>query len=98
MAYHPCRALGYARSMPTVRPPLHGRAGLPGVSIRRVSRRPIGQDVIRDISILQRTINRLRGVGLVPRGVYRFGSHEEADAWMMQAMAFTHAHRRSKTS
>jgi hypothetical protein len=66
--------------------------------IRRVSRRPVGQDVIRDIDILQRTINRLRGGDLIPRGVYRFHSHEEADAWMMRQMASTHARRSSKTS
>jgi hypothetical protein len=66
--------------------------------IKRVSRRQEGEDVLRDISILQRTINRLRGGDLVPRGVYRFSTHEEADEWMMRQMAATHARRSSKTS
>jgi hypothetical protein len=34
---------------------------------------------------MQRTMNRLRGVGLIPRGVYRFTDHEEADAWYARA-------------
>jgi hypothetical protein len=42
---------------------------------------------------------RLRGTGaLVPRGVYRFRSYEEADLWMVTMMARTHANRNSKTS
>jgi hypothetical protein len=89
---------GYTPAVATTRPPLQGRAALPESGIRRVSRRPVGEDVIRDISILQRTINGLRGADLVPRGVYRFPSHEEADAWMMRLMASTHARRSSKTS
>ena len=88
----------YTSGVPAVRPPLQGSAALPDNVIRRVSRRPVGQDVIRDISILQRTINGLRGADLVPRGVFRFPSHEEADAWMMRQMASTHARRSSKTS
>jgi hypothetical protein len=48
---------------------------------------------------LQRTLAAVRGTGvLVPRGVYRFESFEEADAWMTRTMARTHASRRSKTS
>ena len=47
---------------------------------------------------MQRTMNRLRGVGLVPRGVYRFALHEEADEWMIRTIANTHAHLSSKTS
>lgn len=82
----------------TARRPLPDHAIPKDRAIRRVSRRLEGQDVIQDISILQRTINRLRGGDLVPRGVYRFRSHEEADAWMMRQMASTHARRSSKTS
>ncbi len=48
--------------------------------IKRISRRREGEDVVRDASILQRTMNRLRGRALVPKGIYRFDSHEEADA------------------
>jgi len=41
----------------------------------------------------------LRGThALVPRGVYRFCSFEEADAWMTRTMARTHASLKSKTS
>jgi hypothetical protein len=48
---------------------------------------------------LQRTLAAVRGTGaLVPRGVYRFSSFEEADAWMTRMMARTHASLRSKTS
>jgi hypothetical protein len=66
--------------------------------VRRLSRRPEGEDPIGDVAILQRTVNRLQGGALVPRGLYRFHSHEEADRWMMRQMAATHARRRSKTS
>jgi hypothetical protein len=48
---------------------------------------------------LQRTLAGLRATGaLVPRGVYRFSSFEEADAWMTRMMARTHASLKSKTS
>ncbi len=48
---------------------------------------------------LQRTLASVRGTGaVVPRGVYRFSSFEEADAWMTRTMARTHASLRSKTS
>jgi hypothetical protein len=60
--------------------------------VRRVSRRPEGEDIIRDAAALQRTMNRLRGGGLIPRGVYRFASHEDADEWMIRTIADTHAH------
>jgi hypothetical protein len=64
--------------------------------MRRISRRPEGEDSIRDAAVLQRTINRLRGVGLIPRGVYRFATHEEADEWMIRTIAATHARLSSK--
>jgi hypothetical protein len=90
--------VGYTGPVPSVPPPFKDRAEQAEAGILRVSRRLAGQDVIRDISILQRTVNRLRGAGLVPRGVYRFRSHEEAEEWMMRLMASTHARRSSKTS
>ncbi|MGI0148083.1 MAG: hypothetical protein ACREDF_00935 [Thermoplasmata archaeon] len=34
---------------------------------------------------------------LVPRGVFRFASHEEADAWMTRQIVATHARQNSKT-
>ena len=54
-----------------------------------VTRRPPGEDVLRDFAILQRTLNALRGNALVPRRVYRVSSHEEADAWMSLQIAAT---------
>lgn len=40
---------------------------------------------------LARTAARLRGTAaLAPRGVYRFSSFEEADAWMTQMVLCTH--------
>lgn len=66
--------------------------------MKHVGRRCEGGDPVRDAAILQRTINRLRGGHLVPRGVYRFRTHEEAREWMIREMARTHARRRSRTS
>lgn len=76
----------------------HQMPGNASFPVKRVSRRGDGEDVLRDVAILQRTVNRLRGCGLVPKGVYRFHSHEEADAWMTRQIAATHACRSSKTS
>jgi hypothetical protein len=59
--------------------------------IKRISRRFEGEDTLRDVAILQRTVNRLRGNALVPRGLYRFRSHEEADEWMIRQIARSHA-------
>ena len=66
--------------------------------LKRLSHRAEGDDTLRDAEILLRTINRLRGRALVPRGLYRFPTHEEADEWMLREMARTHARRSSKTS
>lgn len=66
--------------------------------LRTVSRRRPGEDTLRDASILLRTVNRLRGTGIAPRGVYRFASHEEADTWMMRQMARTPVRQSSKIS
>lgn len=63
-----------------------------------VSRRRPGSDATKDAAILQRTLNRLRGPALVPRGVYRFLTHEGADAWMSHQIAATHARRSSRIS
>jgi hypothetical protein len=52
-----------------------------------------------DPAVLQRTLAAVRRTGsLVPRGVYRFPSFEEADAWMTRMMARTHVSRSSKIS
>jgi hypothetical protein len=63
-----------------------------------VGRRNTDGDPLRDAAILQRTVRKLQGNALVPKGVYRFASHEEANEWMIQTIAHTHAHRSSKTS
>ena len=63
-----------------------------------VSKRASGARVLDDVARLQRTLNRLRGRGLVPRGLYRFSSFEEADRWMMSQIARSAAHLSSKTS
>jgi len=65
---------------------------------RRISRRQRGGDSLRDAAILQRTLNRLRQGALVPKGVYRFVRHEEADEWMIRQIASTQARLRSETS
>ncbi|MGH9312678.1 MAG: hypothetical protein ACRD09_16275 [Vicinamibacterales bacterium] len=52
-----------------------------------------------DVARLQTTAARLRGHdALVPRGVYRFSSFEEADTWMMRLSAATHVRHSRKTS
>lgn len=48
---------------------------------KTVGRRPPA-DSLEYAFELQRTLNRLAPIR-VPRGVYRFHSHEEADAWLM---------------
>jgi hypothetical protein len=66
--------------------------------IKKIGGRREGDDVLRDIEILQRTVNELRGCGLIPRGVYRFRTHEEADEWMMRQIAANHARHGFRTS
>jgi hypothetical protein len=66
--------------------------------VRVHTRRQQGEDTIGDAAILQRTVGRLRGVGIVPRGLYRFTTHEEAQEWLIRQMAAIHARQRSKTS
>jgi hypothetical protein len=52
-----------------------------------------------DVRRLLATAASLRPVpDLVPRGVYRFESFEEADTWLNQTIAATLARRRSATS
>lgn len=68
------------------------------IRVKRVAGRREQENVLRDIDILQDTMNQLRGCGLIPRGVYRFRTHEEADEWMMRQIAANHARHASKTS
>jgi hypothetical protein len=54
---------------------------------------------IEDQAALARTATALRGTPhLVPRGVYRFSSFEEADAWMTQMLLRSRAPRNPPTS
>ena len=53
---------------------------------------------VEDARILQKTMNVLQGGALIPVGLYRFDSFQEASRWMTQQIAITHAHRKSKTS
>jgi hypothetical protein len=66
--------------------------------VKRVAGRQDREDVLRDVDILQNTMNQLRGCGLIPKGLYRFQTHEEADEWMMRQIAANHARHASKTS
>ena len=55
-------------------------------------------DVWEGVRQLTETSERLRGsAALVPRGVYRFRTFEEAHEWMMEKIASTHASRGRKT-
>lgn len=55
-------------------------------------------DPTQDIAAIQSLINTVRDNRLVPRGVYRFRSFEEADEWMMKQMVRLHARPVRKTS
>lgn len=68
------------------------------MKVKVVGRSPGTADAVAEARILLQTVLRLRGPRLVPRGVYRFATHEEADRWMTTQMANTHAHHASKTS
>ncbi len=64
-----------------------------------VGHRSTDGDAWTDQGRLARTAAFLRGhKGLVPRGVYRFSSFEEADVWMNKMMAAEHARRNPTTS
>ena len=52
---------------------------------------------LEDARILLRTIGQLRGHALVPKGVQRFRSFQEAKQWMDQQMINTLAHQKLKT-
>lgn len=71
---------------------------MPHLRSRVVGRRRAGGGGWESARVLQRTLAAVRGTNaLVPRGVYRFATFEEADEWMIRSMARTHASRRSKT-
>ncbi len=68
-----------------------------GMRMRTFTKRKAAPDAISDAAALQRTMNRLRGYALIPKGLYRFKTMEESDQWMTQNIAATHAHLNSKT-
>jgi hypothetical protein len=49
---------------------------------KTVGRRKAPRDSLSYALDLQRTLNQMAPLRM-PRGVYRFRSHEEADAWLM---------------
>ncbi|MGH9367517.1 MAG: hypothetical protein ACRD3M_07570 [Thermoanaerobaculia bacterium] len=52
-----------------------------------------------DLRQLVETAEALHGTSkLVPRGLYRFKTSEEADRWMIEAIARTHARHGRKIS
>jgi hypothetical protein len=64
-----------------------------------VGARHIGTSPLADQAALARTAAFVRGTTrLVPRGVYRFSSFDEADAWMTRMMIRTHEHPSPRTS
>ena len=55
-------------------------------------RKPLKVDVI-SFNDMQKTVNTLRaGRGLAPKGVYRFKTFAEADAWLIRMMAESSLH------
>lgn len=67
------------------------------MTIKTVGRRADGGDPATEARTLQHTMILLRGSALVPRGVYRFPTHEEADEWMNREIVNTLVRRKSKT-
>ncbi len=64
-----------------------------------VGRRKAKPSTLEDADRLLRTAWALRGTQrLVPRGLYRFETFEEANRWMTRMMARTHARQPLKTS
>ena len=68
-------------------------------TMRKVGHRDEVGNAMADQGAMARTAAALRGTPfLVPRGVYRFRTFDEADAWMIEMMRRTHAHLSRKTS
>ena len=55
--------------------------------MRVVGRRKDPSPTLENVRALQRLLQELRGKHpFLPRGVYRFKSHQEADAWQMKML------------
>ena len=52
------------------------------------------EQALQDVARLQPFVNELRLSGLLPRGVFRFASCEEADDWILSPLACPAARRR----
>lgn len=65
---------------------------------KTVGVRRVGLSSWQEIDRLLETAAGIRGAPLVPRGVYRFSTFEEAHAWMIRMTARTHARHASRTS
>jgi hypothetical protein len=63
-----------------------------------VSKRRQEEPPVEGARALLKTISRIRGSELVPRGVYRFAKFEEADEWMIRELVNTRVHLKSKMS
>ena len=61
--------------------------------VKTVGKRTVdGGDIWEAVRQLTETAEQIRGSrALVPRGVYRFVTFEEAHEWMMEKIASTHA-------
>jgi len=67
--------------------------------MRCVGTRRIEGVALEDQGRLARTAALLRGTAaLVPRGVYRFASFDEADTWMHEMILRTHGRQSPRTS
>lgn len=67
--------------------------------MRQVGRRAVNGNALADQGALARTAAAVRGTAaLVPRGLYRFSSFEEADRWMIEMMRRTHVRQSQRTS
>jgi hypothetical protein len=66
--------------------------------VKIVGSRTVDAPPFADQRALVRTATALRGTPwLVPRGVYRFSSFEEADRWLTETMARTFARLSQRT-
>lgn len=64
---------------------------------KTVGRRSGHGDPVKDATILLRTFRRLSQAPLCPKGVWRFKSFEEADAWALKMLVRNQGPRSSKT-
>ena len=62
-----------------------------------VTKRKGTQDPLEEFDQLQRVFNQIKQNILIPRGVYKFQTFEEANKWMIKTMAHTHVSQNLKT-